>query len=307
MSVRLMADVWESALPRTEKFTLLCLADFASDDGSRIFPSVAVIAAKTSTSERAVQRAINTLTALGILEVVAEAKFHRPREYRINRGAILSPLTDEQGCHHVTPEGENRGATMTPLEPRGVTLCRQRGATLSPPIGEPSGNHQVTQRQNSTDDDVSTKSQAAALVTNPAATTTPVAAAPDLLDALIAEEPKLWASVLDPRETLTRIGRAYPALDIPAEVRRAVAAIGPPGERKPNWNLTGWLKNWLAIADRDRINPPKGIDHDATGNPSRKRPTAGAPDAPGGAAGRDKFARERERSARRAAAAAAAT
>jgi hypothetical protein len=55
MSVKMMGLVWDSFLPRDEKFILLAYADHANHDGKDIFPSVPTMARKTGYSERSVQ------------------------------------------------------------------------------------------------------------------------------------------------------------------------------------------------------------------------------------------------------------
>ena len=47
MSVKIMGLVWDSCLPRDEKFVALAYADHASHDGSGIFPSVNLIAKRS--------------------------------------------------------------------------------------------------------------------------------------------------------------------------------------------------------------------------------------------------------------------
>jgi hypothetical protein len=66
----------------------LWLADRASDDGTRIFPSVTTMAHKTRLTERAVQYSLAKMLARGFLQVVRRARGGRgggtPTEYRIN-------------------------------------------------------------------------------------------------------------------------------------------------------------------------------------------------------------------------------
>lgn len=61
MSIKIMTRVFDSDLPTTEKMVLLAMADYASDNGDSIFPSIETLSRKTSLSERAVQNTIKSL------------------------------------------------------------------------------------------------------------------------------------------------------------------------------------------------------------------------------------------------------
>ncbi len=67
MSVRVMAAVWEMALPPMEKLVLLALADCANDEG-KCWPSATTLARKTGEGERTVRRAVQSLIAKGALK-----------------------------------------------------------------------------------------------------------------------------------------------------------------------------------------------------------------------------------------------
>jgi len=128
MSVRQMALVWEHEFSRSEQAIMLALTDHASDDGTRIFPSIARIAWKTDYSERQVKRIIKTLTKNEVLVLVCKASRHRPNEYRVDWTAA-KPKDGFRGDITVSPlDGEeSRGDTMTPLEKSGVTSGASRG------------------------------------------------------------------------------------------------------------------------------------------------------------------------------------
>lgn len=73
MSIKAMTAVWDhSSHKGSNLLALLALADFAHDDGSNIYPSVATLCAKTRLSERAVQYILRALIASG--ELVADGK-----------------------------------------------------------------------------------------------------------------------------------------------------------------------------------------------------------------------------------------
>lgn len=61
MSIKLMSMVFDSDLPTTEKMVLLAMADYASDNGDSIFPSIETLCHKTSLSDRSVQASIQKL------------------------------------------------------------------------------------------------------------------------------------------------------------------------------------------------------------------------------------------------------
>ena len=62
-----MAEVFKLDLPSTDKFVLVAMADYAQDDGTRCYPSVAALARKTSLCERSVQYALRRLELAKLL------------------------------------------------------------------------------------------------------------------------------------------------------------------------------------------------------------------------------------------------
>lgn len=70
MSIKLLSAAWELDIGSTEKMVLMCLCDYANDDGGNCWPSVATIARKCSKSERTVQGAIRELERMTILRTV---------------------------------------------------------------------------------------------------------------------------------------------------------------------------------------------------------------------------------------------
>jgi len=83
-----MAAVWESDLPSDEKFVALCLADFANDDGTHVYPSQETIARKVSKTDRAVRDTLVKLRHRGVITETGKHFFAGSRgatiEYRIN-------------------------------------------------------------------------------------------------------------------------------------------------------------------------------------------------------------------------------
>lgn len=124
MSIKLMALAWETSLPSTEKMVLLCLSDFANDDGS-CWPSIATIVHKTSMGERTVQRAIKRLIQTGVL--TKQERSGTSARYQIHPRHFDTPvkMTPPSICHD-TP------VKMTPHPRQNDTQT----------INEPSKNHQ---------------------------------------------------------------------------------------------------------------------------------------------------------------------
>ena len=109
MSIALMTHVWRMDLPSSEKMVLLALADAANDDGVTWLAVVSKQAGKldlikkTSLSERTVQRAIQTLCEMGLLQ----------REERAGRG-VLYTVTLDQPPSPRHPRHSDTPVTMTP-------------------------------------------------------------------------------------------------------------------------------------------------------------------------------------------------
>ena len=142
MSIKVMAQVWESNLPSEQKYVLLKMADHADDEGYRVFPSVKLVAHLTGVSERTVQRRLRELTEMGVLEVMREASHHHPTEYRI-RGDKLTPLPRIRGDN-----GAVRGDT-------GDTLTIIETSTTQRDI-----DNQIPSRKSSNETSVNTKPRA---------------------------------------------------------------------------------------------------------------------------------------------------
>ena len=67
MAIKLMTHVWEREVTGTEQAVLLCLADYANDEGL-CWPGVDRIAWKIGASDRTVRRALNALEERGAIE-----------------------------------------------------------------------------------------------------------------------------------------------------------------------------------------------------------------------------------------------
>lgn len=113
MSIAVMDAVWRSFVgSQGELLLALVLADHASDDGTKIFPSVATMAGRTRQSERTVQYQLRKMEASGWLVKVTKASGGRRRghykhdgysgyatEYRINPEWITEHVPSAKVFH----------------------------------------------------------------------------------------------------------------------------------------------------------------------------------------------------------------
>ena len=100
MSGILAGKVWLSALDADLKPLAATLADIGSDDGKRIYPSVAYMAWRLGRSERDVQRDLSKLREIGVLMIVGNAKGGRGKvtRYHLIESALpeREPWRNEQ-------------------------------------------------------------------------------------------------------------------------------------------------------------------------------------------------------------------
>ena len=150
MSIRQILNVWDHEFPHPEQAVMLALADWAHEDGSHIYPSIALISWKTGYSKRQTQRIMRRLEESGVLVRVQEASQHKATLYRFDwsratpkppfekplRGDNLTPL----GNSGVTSEtsGVTSGASGVTSETPGVTSGASGVTPMSPdPLYEP--------------------------------------------------------------------------------------------------------------------------------------------------------------------------
>ncbi len=113
MSVSLMSATFKAKFPdvdvdgrnvaqSTMKIVLLAMADHANDEGRSIYPSVGRLSRMTGLTDRSVQRAIDALEILGIIEASGWSE-HHTKEYRI----MPATLNQFQGGEPGSPKGES--------------------------------------------------------------------------------------------------------------------------------------------------------------------------------------------------------
>ena len=84
MSIKVMSEVWEkSEQSGSALLMMLAIADYAHDDGTNAWPSLATLARKTRMSRRNAIRTIKKLERAGELFVQRNGGKHKSNEYSI--------------------------------------------------------------------------------------------------------------------------------------------------------------------------------------------------------------------------------
>lgn len=131
MSIRLMSLIFESNLPTSEKIIMLAMADYASDSGESIFPSIATISRKTSLSESGVHNLIRSLLHKKYLILVGKGGGRKTNLYKIN----VELLTNE-GCTTYTPPLHQVDPTPAPGTPNPLLNQEINNNGATPQNGE---------------------------------------------------------------------------------------------------------------------------------------------------------------------------
>lgn len=150
MSVESMALVLRHSRSKgTDKVVLIGIANHDGDGGA--WPAIATLARYANVSERTVQRSIESLVALGELEVLENAggkagmrADRRPNLYRITLDEVtptsprqghgvtsLTPRGDIPDAHGVTPTSPE--PSLEPSKEKTPPSPRERGAVDNPP------------------------------------------------------------------------------------------------------------------------------------------------------------------------------
>lgn len=121
MSLLCMTRVWAEADAKgSELLMMLALADFAHDDGTKAFPSVPTLAAKSRMSKRSVQRILRVLEDRGLITCTGTTK------NGTNVYHVLPPVEEVGGCKDDTHSG---GAKLSPGGDARVTGGGDAGVT----------------------------------------------------------------------------------------------------------------------------------------------------------------------------------
>ena len=139
MSIKIMSAVWDSGLDKNLKAVALAYADFANDNGDRIYPSIDRVAWKTGYNRRSVQRITKALCDLGVLRMIKETS-GRPGETNRYKFIVENLPKREPYTGDID---DMTGDTVSPVRvtstTRRVTSTTQTGDTVSP---DPLENHQ---------------------------------------------------------------------------------------------------------------------------------------------------------------------
>jgi hypothetical protein len=246
MSVRIMSEVF-TRYPSGggEMLLALALADHASDDGSRVWPSIPSLAVKTRQSERAVQLQLRKMESCGWLIKVSSKKIGRGQtvEYRISEGWI---------------KGENISPFVGDAETKRVKTETQKGENISPFVGDAETKRVKTETQKGEKSDIVYKEESSkeppvvfTNVNTPPRVSTQIQK-PETSTIEFDVEQKSFTNIGD--EQMAQWEDAYRGLDIDAELTRAESwYIANPRKRKRNHQR--FLVNWLARA-HDRMRAP---------------------------------------------------
>ena len=138
MSIKVSSMVWRARLPSTQKLVAARLADFADDDGCRVFPSNGRVATECGLSDRAVRDAMRALEAAGVLILVALEKPGQrlPREYRFSLAKLVELAAE-------LPTNTIEGGTTFPPEPPSAR--NDVPPSPEPRSPDPSDNHHYSE------------------------------------------------------------------------------------------------------------------------------------------------------------------
>jgi hypothetical protein len=121
MSVELTSLAWRVKFPSpTQKLVLLRLADFASDNGFGVFPSIARLADEVGASERQIQYALRALEGCELISRTDASKStKKTNEWTIDVELLIKLALRElvlHGKHDTLVLVENKGAIFAPHE-----------------------------------------------------------------------------------------------------------------------------------------------------------------------------------------------
>ncbi len=123
MSIRLMGVVFALEIAASEKLVLLAMADHARDDGTGCYPSIDLLARKTSQSRRGVQKIMRRLEDAGLISPsrISRGGPRRSTEYKLivenceprSLFSSTQPRTAPLATANAgTPNGEPQGAQL---------------------------------------------------------------------------------------------------------------------------------------------------------------------------------------------------
>jgi len=138
--------VWDVPLPSTQKLVLVAMADFASGDGTNVFPGTARLARITGLTTRTIRKARKMLTGAGLLILERESTYTSPANYTVNLEKLRGLVHETQGMlppeRRSPPEADSspeQGSAPEPEDRGGVNQVPGGGEPRSskPPIEPP--------------------------------------------------------------------------------------------------------------------------------------------------------------------------
>ncbi|MCC2521054.1 helix-turn-helix domain-containing protein [Vibrio coralliilyticus] len=146
MSIKYMSTILDvDAFTCTQKIILLCIADYANDEGVA-WPGKSAIAKKCRVSPTTVKNQLKKLSEMGVISIrrrkTEESKIHDTNVYWINLKAIinLEPTSGNDdpransALGHLTPEGRATAGPKPSLDPSD-----NNRSPLNPPKGDSEG------------------------------------------------------------------------------------------------------------------------------------------------------------------------
>lgn len=153
MSIQLMQNVWNSDLPREDKFIALAYADFANDEGDGVYPSEEYIAWKCGSGLATVQRAKARLLEQGILKpgyspgvtsgykMIASKLPTRPTWAETRESRKISTPQNDVSQNIPTPQND----VTQPLKMRGSTPQNDVRSVSYPLVDPPEARQAVSE------------------------------------------------------------------------------------------------------------------------------------------------------------------
>jgi hypothetical protein len=132
-----MSQVWEIEWPTQSHLLIaLKLADYANDDGGKVWPAVSTIAAQAQCSERTVQNVLKAFRNCGLIRTLKPGGGSTPTIYQLNvlllgkLAGAKARLAGKADAIEMPEEPTETGATVAPLhEAAPVQMERPTGAT----------------------------------------------------------------------------------------------------------------------------------------------------------------------------------
>ena len=134
MSVKVMAQVWDSTLPPNQRLVLLAYADHANDDGTSVYPGEARMVTKTGYSAGNIRKITAALIRDGWLYQVASGRRGQRAGFTVNVRKLLGAQSDTQTDGIGYPNDEDRVSESSGKPLLGDTP-NHHGTIMEPSVG----------------------------------------------------------------------------------------------------------------------------------------------------------------------------